>query len=330
MPHTASVTARTARAVATEDVESCPVCSAESWKPVARGFDYELGTCSNEWTFVRCDSCTHLWLHPRPAVAELPTIYPPDYYAYTYRDSVNPIALRAKDVLDARKLNSILRHSPHAPRTFLDVGCGDGRFFRLMERQGLAPEDCYGLELDSEAVRSLSDKGYRVYCERVEDTESIADGTIDLATMFHVIEHVNDPARVLERIAGWLAPGGLLALETPNVDSLDRRLFADGFWGGYHIPRHWNLFSPRTIGSLLERCGFESPVIRYQTGHSFWMYSLHHRLRYGNPRLPALARAFDPLRSVVPLAAFTAFDMVRGALGAKTSSMLVLARKRPG
>jgi hypothetical protein len=39
----------------------------------------------------------------------------------------------------------------------------------------------------------LRQRGYQVYQRRVEDCSEIPAGSIDLATMFHVIEHVADP-----------------------------------------------------------------------------------------------------------------------------------------
>jgi hypothetical protein len=132
---------------------------------------------------------------------------------------------------------------------------------------------------------------------------------------------------VVERLAEWLRPGGVLALETPNTDSLDARLFADGYWGGYHIPRHWHLFKPETMTSMLESVGLQVEAVQFQTGHAFWMYSLHHRLRYGAKPKPRLAKWFDPLESVLPLVAFTGFDRARATVGARTSAMLHIARK---
>jgi SAM-dependent methyltransferase len=314
--------------VGVERVDACPVCAGSESTPYACGYDYELGTCANRWTFVRCTGCGHVWLNPRPAVAALETIYPPHYYAYNYRDVVNPFALRAKERLDSIKLRGILRALGRTPASVLDVGCGDGRYLRQFNRLDVPADACFGLELDRAAVDRLAESGYPVYCERVEDTDKIPERGIDLITMFHVIEHVDDPARVVTRLRNWLAPDGLLALETPNIESLDERLFHESFWGGYHIPRHWNLFSQKTIGDLMHRCGFEVVALRYQTGHSFWMYSIHHRLRYGPHAQPRLANFFDPMRNVVPLAAFTGFDTVRARIGAKTSAMLVLARAR--
>jgi hypothetical protein len=87
------------------------------------------------------------------------------------------------------------------------------------------------------------------------------------------------------------------------------------------------LFTPDTLARLLSAAGLEPVGTMYQTGHSFWMYSVHHRLRYGTRPRPGLAKFFDPFSNVVPLAAFTAFDKARAALGFRTSAMLMLARK---
>ena len=308
-------------------VPACPVCAETTFTELAVGFDYELLTCRNPWRFVRCVACGHVWLNPRPTADTLSVIYPPHYYAYNYEQQVHPIALRGKRWLDRRKLRSILSALPRRPRAYLDVGCGDGRFLRLMEQEGVPRAQNYGLDLAPRLVQSLSAEGFQVFGERVEDCKRLPEGGLDLVTMFHVIEHVSDPGAVAASVHRWLAPGGLFALETPNVDSLDARLFADSYWGGYHIPRHWHLFTPPALERLLRDNGFEVLAVRYQTGHSFWMYSIHHWLRYSSRPRPRLASWFDPFRGLPFLLLFTAWDMLRAALGQRTSAMLVLARK---
>ena len=310
----------------TEDVAACAVCGASAFAACARGYDYELQTCRNEWTFVRCSACRHVWLNPRPAVNALSVIYPSHYYAYDYESRVNALARRGKAVLDRRKLGSVLRRLPRAPRTYLDIGCGSGRYLRGMAARGLEPAAIHGFELDPRVVESLRADGFAVECARVEEA-TLPPASIDFATMFHVLEHVDAPDRVVARIADWLTPGGVLAIETPNLDSHDQRLFADSYWGGYHFPRHWHLFTEPTLARLVTASGLTPIAMLYQTGHSFWMYSMHHWLRYGAHPHPALARLFDPFTNVVPLAAFTAFDRARGLFGARTSAMLMLARK---
>jgi 2-polyprenyl-3-methyl-5-hydroxy-6-metoxy-1,4-benzoquinol methylase len=311
-----------------ERVDTCAVCGTGNFEVVARGYDYELRTCRNEWTFVKCAHCGHVWLNPRPAVTTLETIYPRHYYAYDYEKKISRVARSAKAWLDARKFNGILEHAPRPPQSFLDIGCGSGRYLRAMHKRGIDRKRIHGLELDAAVVASLRGEGFNVECARVEDAE-FTPRSIDMVTMFHVIEHVDAPDRVVSRIAGWMPPGGLLAIETPNLDSLDQRLFTDGLWGGYHIPRHWHLFTPPTLQRLLRSAGFVPRATLYQTGHSFWMYSFHHRLRYAERPRIALSRFFDPFSSVVPLAAFTGFDLARSALGARTSAMLMIAERAP-
>jgi len=311
-----------------EEIPNCPVCDHVGYHPFAAGYDYELESCANRWQFVQCDECTHVWLNPRPVVSALPVIYPPHYYAYNYEATINRVARWGKAQLDRRKLQSIINSLGRRPESYLDIGCGTGRFLRSMEQYGLARQNIYGLELDEAVVEPLRREGYQAWCRRVEECVEIPAESIDLATMFHVIEHVDDPRTVMQGIARWLKPGGVLALETPNLDSWDARKFRETWWGGYHIPRHWNLFSPPTLSRLFEDAGFEVVGCRFLTGHSFWMFSFHHALKYGNPRRPGLAWWFNPFRSLPVLTAFCLLDMFRSTLGARTSAMLMIGRKR--
>lgn len=320
------IAASGAPTIATVDVPECDVCGATTSTPVATGFDYELITCTNRWSYVRCDECSHVWINPRPAPDTLSTIYPDTYYSYHY-DDISPILRKGKEAMDSLKIGKILKVAGGVPQRYLDVGCGDGRYLRTLARRGTPTSGLFGLELDEATVERLRGQGFTAYCERVETTDHFADDSLDLVTMFHVIEHVASPAVVVDRLTAMLRPGGVLALETPNIDSLDARLFHDGRWGGYHIPRHWHLFNPDTLRRLLEQRGLQVEAVRYQTGHSFWMYSLHHALRYKRRPRPGLAKVFDPLSSTVPLIAFTGFDQARSKVGAKTSAMLFIARK---
>lgn len=315
--------------IACEPVGICLVCGHDAFATIASGRDYEMETCANLWQFRQCTACDHVQLDPRPAPSTLPVIYPPTYYSYDMEKSVGRIALAGKAWLDRRKFARILGFLGRKPDAYLDIGCGDMKYLDLMHTAGVPAERLYGLELDERVVAKAKERGYRVSAERAETATAIPDHAIDLATMFHVIEHVADPGSVIRKIAGWLAPGGVLALETPNFDSLDARLFRSGYWGGYHIPRHWHLFSPRSLTTLLENNGFAVEAVTYQTGHSFWLYSLHHAIRYNRVLpMPRLARLFDPLRSLPLLVLATAFDTVRARLGCKTSAMLFVARKR--
>jgi SAM-dependent methyltransferase len=310
------------------EVPQCDVCGGQDTTDYAWGYDYEYRSCRNRWRFVMCRSCGHVWLNPRPTDDALSVIYPPTYFSYHY-DDIPAVARKGKELMDSLKMGKILSFCQGTPASYMDVGCGDGRYLEALARRGVPRDGLYGLELDQDVVDGLRQRGIHAYLERVEACDRFGESSFDLITMFHVIEHVDSPSAVVDRLAQWLTPGGVLALETPNLDSLDAHLFRAGKWGGYHIPRHWNLFKPDTFSRLVENAGLRVEAIRYQTGHAFWMYSMHHVLRYRDRPHPKLAQLFDPLSSVVPLAGFTGFDRLRATVGAKTSAMLLIARKEP-
>jgi len=297
--------------ISIEHIPCCPVCGSAIRAHFASGYDYELQTCRNGWNFWQCGECRAVWLDPRPAAAELSVIYPRSYYAYNRSEKVTPIVGKAKAALDRIKFNSFLRRTG-IPGSFLDIGCGDGRYLDLFERRGVPKDRIYGLDLSDEQVQRLCRRGYRAYRRQVEDCSEIPAGSIDLAIMFHVIEHVADPVRVVRRIAEWLSPGGALVIETPNLDSWDARLFKKQWWGGYHIPRHWTLFDAGTLRRLLEQSGLTVRYCAYQTGHGSWMNSFHHAAKYSS-RLPSpsLASWFELPKGLPMLVAFTALDIVR-------------------
>ena len=181
--------------ISVEEVPDCFICGAQSYSDYAFGYDYELRTCSNLWRFVQCNECGFVWLNPRPALSELSVIYPPTYYSYDIESSVNPIALKGKALLDRLKFESILSCLDRKPESYLDIGCGDGRYLKLMEKMnGISPSSLYGIELSREPVEKLLQEGYQVFHKRAEEVFEIEPNSLDLITMFHVIEHVANPA----------------------------------------------------------------------------------------------------------------------------------------
>ena len=77
----------------------------------------------------------------------------------------------------------------------------------------------------------------------------------NVVTMWHVLEHFDNPHAVISKIKNILKPEGELWIGLPNYDSLDRRLFGS-YWNGYEIPLHLTFFTPKTLSALLKKCGF--------------------------------------------------------------------------
>ncbi len=74
--------------------------------------------------------------------------------------------------------------------------------------------------------------------------------------MWHVLEHLPDPAAAIARAAELLRPGGRLLVSVPNVDSLQARLGGER-WFHLDLPRHLFHFGPRSLSAMVERAGLQ-------------------------------------------------------------------------
>ena len=78
--------------------------------------------------------------------------------------------------------------------------------------------------------------------------------TFDAITMWDVLEHVYDPFLVIQMAERLLRPGGILVVNHPNLESIDRKLFGD-LWLGYELPRHLYLFPTNLLRKLTGEVG---------------------------------------------------------------------------
>jgi SAM-dependent methyltransferase len=141
---------------------------------------------------------------------------------------------------DRRRLG--LLGVPHG--ALLDVGAGRGRFVAAARAAGW---DATGIE------PSRRSSAENVSAETLEDFE-LPSGTLAAATVWHVLEHLEDPAAALDRVIDWLEPGGVLVVGVPNLASLQARL-ADPRWFHLDLPRHRWHFTADGVVSLIERHG---------------------------------------------------------------------------
>ncbi len=306
---------------------SCGVCRSGDSAPVTVGKDYEYGTTADVFNIVECTNCENWYLNPRPVKEELSVIYPSNYYAYNYSETVHPLAIKAKNYLDKKKTRTWLKYVSAEKPVFLDVGCGDGRYLRMLNQSGVPADQLYGVEMDEKIIAKLSADGFKGFAGRIEDAEeALPKNSFDLIVSLQVLEHVEAPGEMLKAMRELLRPGGVLIIETPNTQSLDTRLFRKKYWGGYHFPRHWNLFNKRSLTLLATGSGLEIMEFNYLPAHSFWIYSLHHIVldRFGSP---GLAKFFDPFRNIPLLAFFTGWDILRAKLGFSTSNIQMIAKK---
>ncbi len=279
--------------------------------PIAVGEDFEYRTSPDSFLVRRCEACSLVYLDPRPAAAEFPRIYPPTYHAFAFSAANFGIVHRVRERLEARRMLRATQGLGDGA-TILDVGCGDGFHLDLLKRYGNPSWRVVGVDLDERAVERARSRGLEVLHGALDDA-GVADDSVDLALCIQTIEHVGDPPSLLRGVRRVLKPGGRLLIVTDNTGSPDFRLFGTRHWGGYHFPRHWNLFDRRSIARIAELTDFEIESLQTMTSPVNWTYSVRNWLDdWGGPRW--LVDRFT-LRSPVALAVFTLWDMLMSALG---------------
>jgi SAM-dependent methyltransferase len=289
----------------------CCVCDADEAEKIGAGFDFEYRTSGDRFGVMQCKICGLVYLNPRPAVEEFETIYPENYHAFDFEEADYGLIYRIRARLEANRVLSWCADLADDAR-ILDVGCGDGFHLNLLRKYGAKSWTLEGVDLDKRAVRMAEKSGLKIHLGTVEKL-NLPENSYDLAFMIQTIEHVEKPDAVVSAVKKLLKPDGKLVIVTDNTDSIDFRLFKKSYWGGYHFPRHWNLFNRKSLTKLAEKCGFEMIDLSTQVSPVNWVYSIHNALV--DKRAPRVLINRFTLRSTVSLSAFTSLDIVLQKFG---------------
>ncbi len=274
-----------------ESIDSCPVCGASQRTLLHKEIVDNVFFCSpGKWTLWQCSQCRSAYLDPRPTPDTIHQAYV-NYYTHqqtgdkddyaslslirklrrrlvngytNWRFSTTAKPASALGVLAAffmpslkKVLDRQYRHMPRVPKcggSLLDIGAGDGAFLSLARTAGW---DVVGLEPDQKAAANATRRGLTVHEGGIEYFGEKTE-LFDVIILNHVIEHVYQPVKVLERCHALLKPGGQLWLETPNIDSFGHARFAKN-WRGLEAPRHLVIFNEHSLKQTLMEAGFSTP-----------------------------------------------------------------------
>ncbi|MBV9952180.1 MAG: class I SAM-dependent methyltransferase [Acidimicrobiia bacterium] len=215
--------------------------------------DFEYGVEPGSTLDVRrCVACDTEFLFPRPDAADLVDFYPSDYHAFN--DDHGRLATRLVHLRAKRRAHQYEELLGGRKGSLFDVGTGDCRHFdELREELDL---HCAGVELQPEVAAAGRARGYDVTVGTLEEMDLTGhEGRYDIVSMNHVLEHVIEPDVVVDRARRLLRPGGHLLGQLPTNSSWEAKAFGRR-WGGYHYPRHLQMFSRAGLERLLRHGGF--------------------------------------------------------------------------
>ncbi|HEY2383306.1 MAG TPA: class I SAM-dependent methyltransferase [Terriglobia bacterium] len=276
------------------------------------------------FTFVQCLHCGLVYLRERPDPGDVSCYYPETYKCFQSYDERGLIMKKLAQGVARRKLQEIARFMPAGNRTLLDYGCGSGTWLSLLQDLGCNYR-MIGTDITAGPLQELRPRGIEAYaCDEKTIGKHVAAASVGVVHLFHVIEHVADASAVLESIRQILVPGGVLIGQTPNVDSLGRRVWGD-LWNQWHAPQHFVLFSDRTLRRHAEKAGFEVVKIASSiSGATQWALSFLHL--WANWRGRQFHHIHEPLYPPLIIAAMPV--AVVEAMFSRTCHMDFVLRKR--
>jgi SAM-dependent methyltransferase len=225
----------------------CPLCGGASHRPLfeKQGF-----------TFVRCADCRLVFVNPQVredvVLAEYRTAETNDLW-------FDVLTSERQLTLDREKFTEVLDLlKPYkGGGRLLDVGCSIGLFLDLARERGWQG---IGIEFAPRALAYARERyGLEVLDVPLEEA-GFEDESFDAVGLLSVLEHTNEPRRMLGDVGRVLRPGGAVYVVVPNVESLACRVLherARTFDGRNHLV----YFSPSTLRDCFDRSGFDVPYL---------------------------------------------------------------------
>lgn len=236
-----------------EKIEHCLLCQSKSLK----WLDKKNNIC-------QCKNCGYIFDNPRPTRQTINNYYSSsdNFDCWLEEES-------ARDVLWQRRLRLVKKYKPNG--SLLDVGAGIGQFLHFAQNDFSVT----GTEVSSIAIKIALDK-YKLKLIPGEIEKISLSTKFDLITLFHVLEHVSNPASQIDKCKELLNKKGILIIAVPNDLNVKlplKRLlcklkighFKD--YGKFGIPRikidssfgeiHLSHFTPKVLTTFLQKRGFE-------------------------------------------------------------------------
>lgn len=222
----------------------CPICAADDPAEILRRDRYFLDVRLSV-----CRGCGMTYL-ARGLAGEVAA----SFYGGTYQRLLRTTD-RSPTLIGAQRLAAgyrahMLRHVIGPLDQVLDIGTGLGFFLDACRQSG--SQFYHGIEPGAVQRRYAEDElALRRHVDGGGlDTERVLPFRPRIVTLFHVLEHLEDPGSVLSLVAGWLPPDGWLVIEVPDVSDWARLRLQH-----VHVS-HRSYFTPETLGVLLARHGF--------------------------------------------------------------------------
>ncbi|MCX6330261.1 MAG: class I SAM-dependent methyltransferase [Bacteroidia bacterium] len=263
--------------------DRCPLCSSVEIEDYLLTRDYFLSR--ETFKLVKCSGCGFIFTQDHPDANNIDRYYASDDYI-SHNESatgfLNNLYRLSRRLMLKRKRAIVKNFTGLRKGTILDTGSGTGHFLSVMKEAGWTAK---GVEINDKA-REFSVSTFGLEVISPEQLSSLPSGSFDCITLWHVLEHFEEPFRYASEILRLLKPGGSCILALPNCQSFDAEHYKE-FWAAYDVPRHLWHFTPVTLGIFAEKTGFNLKCTKSLPPDVFYISSLSEKYKGSNLSLIA-------------------------------------------
>jgi len=247
----------------------CPLCNNENCKtlfsPTNRYFPVRL-------PLVQCSSCGLLYVNPQPTYEEIVKYYEGWWGNMTASDYVE---LEQKfDKFYSGICNIVHKMMPSGK--VLDVGAGSGTVLKKLKNDGY---DVEGIEPGKINVEYFK-KEWDIPIVQTDLLSFDSHGKkYGIIMMLEILEHSNEPLKMLQKCLALLEEKGSLLISVPNWDfgRIKYNMSKIGLYDIRHfnpVPEHLFYFNKTTLSGFIKKAGFKSsltffPLIRPASEDTF-------------------------------------------------------------
>lgn len=228
--------------------EPCPVCghganmySSNMLRSVARA-----GLVAS------CQSCGTWYRAPRPNIEVLAQIYQKDYYNSWNLQGAPSAARLSKRASFAPLLDMAQAKLKGDNISLLDVGAATGILMELAKERGWIS---HGIEFNPYSAQLLRDS---FGADKIYEGELLhcpfPKRSFQIIMLCDVLEHVLDIRGTLAAARELLAPGGIIFITTPRIDTFSRKLMGRNWL--HFKEEHIQYFSASSLRTLLSDLKF--------------------------------------------------------------------------
>ena len=236
---------------------NCNLCGLDNVRVLFSKKD-KLGVTGEGFNVVQCQGCGLLYINPRPSQEEIGKFYPE---IYSWKETLEAESFLTKCIrrlertyryhLLRDEVSKVVRFTERSCGRILDIGCGTGDRLDVLRSKGF---ETFGVET-SDSADYAKDHLHLNVLKGDLFSANFTDGFFDIVTLYNVLEHTHNPARICKEIHRILKDDGFLVIQVPNKDSFQYKIFKER-WAAFDVPRDLYYFGSEVLGSLLSKAGF--------------------------------------------------------------------------